>query len=89
MVVVGFVVSKNPHKINDSHLILQGVIKSTDSQKIPGEIHTFEFISDDGRNLILNIEKAKFLDKNGKEITYDKLNVGDLVTVTTQTKDVF
>lgn len=74
---------------NGEALILNGIITNTDSQKVPGEITAFEFRSSDGRNLILNIEKARLIDENGKEITYDKFRVGDSVTVTTQREDIF
>lgn len=81
-------VSQSP-TTNNGSLILNGVITNADSQKVPGEITAFEFRSSDGRNLILNIEKARLIDKDGKEITYDKFCAGDSVTVTTQRGDIF
>ncbi len=79
----------NSNQTSDNALVLDGIITSTDSQKVPGEITAFEFRSNDGRNLILNIEKSDFINAEGSEITYNKIKVGDSVRVTTQRGDIF
>jgi len=78
----------NNTQVNEP-LILKGTLTSTNSQKFPGEITAFEFKDEEGRELSLNIEKAKLIDKNGNEITYDKFKVGDVVQITTKSGDIF
>ena len=42
-----------------------------------------------GSPLLAHIEKARLIDKDGKEITYNKFRVGDSVRVITQPEDIF
>jgi hypothetical protein len=83
-----FLLLKKDHPINNP-LVLDGIITNTNSQQVPGEITAFEFQSIDGKELILNIEKAKLLSIDNNEITYDKFKVGDVVRVTTNSGDIF
>ena len=87
--VIGYLIFFTNNKSSDEPLILKGTITSTESEKVPGEITAFEFKSEDGEELLLNIEKADFVDKDGNEITFDKIKIGDVVQVTTEKDGIF